>query len=137
MADEYRESTYGYRIAEVYDDWPGVPRDSALAADFLADLAGRGPALELGIGTRRIALLLRERGVEVHGIDASEAIVAKLRGKAGNLIRSASPPNGTSITLLFWAGSPFVLSRRSRRHPHFCFHSCPRGGRQSIPETAQ
>jgi SAM-dependent methyltransferase len=51
--------------------------------DFLAQLAGDGPALELGIGTGRIALPLRERGVAVHGIDLSEAMVARLRAKPG------------------------------------------------------
>jgi SAM-dependent methyltransferase len=53
------------------------------AVDFLAQLAGDGPALELGIGTGRIALPLRDRGVEVHGIDLSEAMVARLRAKPG------------------------------------------------------
>src|SRR5262245_35094916 len=53
------------------------------AVDFLADLAGDGAALELGIGTGRIALPLSQRGVRVHGIDLSEAMVAKLREKPG------------------------------------------------------
>src|SRR5256714_11269448 len=53
------------------------------AADFLAALAGDGAALELGIGTGRIALPLAERGVRVHGIDLSEAMVAQLRAKPG------------------------------------------------------
>jgi SAM-dependent methyltransferase len=51
--------------------------------DFLADLAGDGDALELGIGTGRIALPLAQRGVRVHGIDLSEAMVARLRAKPG------------------------------------------------------
>ena len=50
---------------------------------FLAELAGSGAALELGIGTGRIALPLSERGVRVHGIDISPAMVARLRAKAG------------------------------------------------------
>jgi SAM-dependent methyltransferase len=50
---------------------------------FLAELAGDGAALELGIGTGRIALPLSARGVEVHGIDLSEAMVARLRAKPG------------------------------------------------------
>ncbi|MBA3476435.1 MAG: class I SAM-dependent methyltransferase, partial [Actinobacteria bacterium] len=49
--------------------------------DFLVELAGDGPALELGIGTGRIALPLARRGVRVQGIDLSEAMVAKLRAK--------------------------------------------------------
>ncbi|MET0259965.1 MAG: class I SAM-dependent methyltransferase [Gaiellaceae bacterium] len=53
------------------------------AVDFLAALAGDGRALELGIGTGRIALPLAGRGVEVHGIDLSQAMVARLREKLG------------------------------------------------------
>src|SRR5437016_6609272 len=50
---------------------------------FLADLACGGAALELGIGTGRIALPLAQRGIRVHGIDLSEAMVARLRAKPG------------------------------------------------------
>jgi len=53
------------------------------AVDFLAELAGDGAALELGIGTGRIALPLSARGVRVAGIDLSEAMVARLRAKPG------------------------------------------------------
>jgi SAM-dependent methyltransferase len=53
------------------------------AVAFLAALAGDGPALELGIGTGRIALPLSQRGVKVHGLDLSPAMVARLRGKSG------------------------------------------------------
>ena len=51
--------------------------------DLLADLAGKGRALELGIGTGRIALPLARRGVPVHGIELSNAMAAKLRAKPG------------------------------------------------------
>nr|WP_225952004.1 class I SAM-dependent methyltransferase [Mycobacterium sp. OAS707] len=51
--------------------------------DVLADLAGDGRALEFGIGTGRIAIPLAQRGVEVHGIDMSKAMVARLREKPG------------------------------------------------------
>src|SRR5205823_12366872 len=53
------------------------------AVDFLAGLAGDGAALELGIGTGRIALPLARRGIRVHGIDLSAAMVARLRAKPG------------------------------------------------------
>ena len=56
------------------------PTDSV---DRLAELAGPGPALELGIGTGRVALPLAARGVQVHGVDASEAMVGRLRAKPG------------------------------------------------------
>jgi SAM-dependent methyltransferase len=50
---------------------------------FLADLAGEGAALELGIGTGRVALPLSQRGVRVHGIELSPAMVDELRTKPG------------------------------------------------------
>ena len=53
------------------------------AVDFLAALAGGG-ALEFGIGTGRLALPLRARGVRVHGIELSPAMVSQLRSKAGS-----------------------------------------------------
>lgn len=80
---EYDASTYGEHIAEAYDAWPTVPANADAIADSLAALAGRGPVLELGIGTGRIALPLAGRGLAVHGIDASPAMVAKLRAKPG------------------------------------------------------
>jgi SAM-dependent methyltransferase len=51
--------------------------------DFLVDLAGSGRALELGIGTGRISLPLAQRGVPVHGIELSSAMVERLRAKPG------------------------------------------------------
>ncbi len=53
------------------------------AVTFLSELAGGGRALEFAIGTGRIALPLAQRGVSVHGIDISEAMVAKMRAKPG------------------------------------------------------
>jgi SAM-dependent methyltransferase len=82
---DYDAATYGDRIAEVYDEWFGVPSDTEDSVSFLADLAGPGPALELGIGTGRVALPLVQRGHEVYGIDASEAMVEKLRAKTGDI----------------------------------------------------
>jgi SAM-dependent methyltransferase len=83
--DDYTDATYGERIAYIYDERyrDAFAEDTAAAVAFLKDLAGDGPALELGIGTGRIALPLADAGVEVHGIDASEAMLAKLREKPG------------------------------------------------------
>jgi SAM-dependent methyltransferase len=79
----YEAETYGERIAARYDELY-ADLDPTDAVGTLADLAeGRGPVLELAIGTGRIALPLNERGVEVHGVDASEAMVARLRSKPG------------------------------------------------------
>ena len=80
---EYDASTYGERIADIFDDLYGDIEDAEAIADFLAPLANGGRALELGIGTGRVAIPLAARGVEVHGIDASPAMVAKMRAKPG------------------------------------------------------
>jgi SAM-dependent methyltransferase len=77
---------FGEDVAERYDDgsWEMFsPEVLEPTVDLLAELAGGGRALELGIGTGRVALPLAERGVEVHGIDLSRAMVAKLREKPG------------------------------------------------------
>jgi SAM-dependent methyltransferase len=79
----YDESTYGERIAETYDTRPEIPTDTDDTVAFLAEVAGKGLVLELGIGTGRIALPLARRGLQVSGIDASPAMVAKLRQKPG------------------------------------------------------
>jgi len=67
------------RFDEVYEHLPGADT----TAGTLARLAGKGRALELGIGTGRIALRLAALGTEVHGVDASDAMVAELRRKPG------------------------------------------------------
>lgn len=77
----YDESTYGEAIADVYDATYGGCEEATVR--LLADLARGGRALELGIGTGRVALPLAAAGVEVHGIDASPAMVARLRAKPG------------------------------------------------------
>src|SRR5438067_4420508 len=79
--NEYDESTYGDRIAEVYDEWHAPAPAEMVAA--LKHLAGAGPALELGIGTGRVALPLAAQGLDIHGIDASQLMLAKLRAKPG------------------------------------------------------
>ena len=78
---EYSESTYGERIAEVYDQWYSDFDRSSIST--LVELSQGGRALELGIGTGRIALPLHHAGIEVHGIDASQTMLAKLKTKSG------------------------------------------------------
>ena len=80
------ENHFGEDVAERYDTSLPDMYDPAVldpAVDFLAELARGGAALELGIGTGRIAVPLAQRGIAVHGIDLSEAMVAKLRAKPG------------------------------------------------------
>lgn len=82
----YGAETFGERFADVYDTWYGTKlagETTQESVKVLADLAAGGTALELAIGTGRVALPLAARGLSVHGIDASEAMVAKLRQKPG------------------------------------------------------
>ena len=84
--DDYRAEAYGERWADVYDEWVarfGGQKDPETVAEALAHLAGGGTALELAVGTGRIAVPLARRGVEVHGVDASEDMVSRLRSKPG------------------------------------------------------
>ena len=73
---------YGDRWAAVYDDHHGQI-DPGPAVEFLAGLAGDGRVLELAIGTGRVALPLAARGISVEGVDASAAMVERLRAKPG------------------------------------------------------
>jgi SAM-dependent methyltransferase len=80
------ESYFEGPIAEGFDAiWAETFDPDVLdpVIDFLADLTGDGAALELGIGTGRVALPLRQRGVPVHGIELSAAMAEQLRAKPG------------------------------------------------------
>jgi hypothetical protein len=98
----YEPSTYGDRIAGIYDEL--YPEIDPAAVPLLKELAGRGPALELGIGTGRIALPLQDAGVEVHGIDASQSMLEKLKAK----------PGGERIPITVGDFSSFSLDRQFR-----------------------
>ena len=76
---------FGERVAARYDDDAEIfdPAVVDPVVDLLVELAGNGRALELGIGTGRIALPLAQRGVPVHGIELSKAMAARLRAKPG------------------------------------------------------
>jgi SAM-dependent methyltransferase len=79
------EDYFGERVAERYDEDTEMfdPAVVDPVVDFLVELVGDGAALELGIGTGRIAIPLVKRGISVHGIDLSEAMLARLRAKPG------------------------------------------------------
>jgi SAM-dependent methyltransferase len=80
------EGFFGERVASFYDERSAGMSDPAVVGpvvELLAGFAGDGGALELGIGTGRIALPLAERGVRVAGIDNSEAMLSRLRAKPG------------------------------------------------------
>ena len=80
--ERYGSETYGEQVADLYDDWYGDVSDVAATLEAVAALAGDGPVLELGVGTGRLAVPLAERGLEVHGIDASPAMLERLAAKA-------------------------------------------------------
>ena len=103
--NDYTAATYGDKIADVYDQMYPMRANVRPTVDALAKLAGNGPALELGIGTGRVALPLAERGIEVHGIDASKAIIAKMRAK----------PGGDTIPVTISDFSDFSLKDANRR----------------------
>ncbi|MGY2702727.1 class I SAM-dependent DNA methyltransferase [Nocardioides sp. HB32] len=81
-----RENHFDTEIAERYDEGSAemfAPEVLGPTVDLLAELAGGRPALELAVGTGRVAIPLAQRGVHVHGIELSEAMVAQLRAKPG------------------------------------------------------
>ncbi len=81
MKDYEPIMSFGDEVAKLYRD---LKRGDEIAAvEFLAQLAGDGPALELAIGTGRIALPLAERGMRVDGIDISAAMIDQLRARPG------------------------------------------------------
>jgi Methyltransferase domain len=117
------ENYFSGRAAERYDELHAPMFESEAvdpAVDFLADLAGQGSALELGIGTGRIALPLAQRGVQVHGIELSEDMVAQLRSKPGadaidvTIGDFATTASSTAPTK---SGLPPVAVRARRRRP--------------------
>ena len=82
LPDDY----FGEAVAARYDETAtdmSLPEVVGPVVEFLANLAGEGRALEFGIGTGRIGLPLAERGIPVDGIDLSEAMLKRLRAKAG------------------------------------------------------
>jgi len=82
---QHEDGYFDERVAERYDDDTEIfdPAVVDPVVDFVAEIAGGGRALELGIGTGRIAVPLAQRGVPVHGIELSKAMAARLRAKPG------------------------------------------------------
>src|SRR3954470_13438383 len=81
-----RDNFFDTDVAQRYDEGSAemfAPEVLGPTVDLLAELAGGRPALELAVGTGRVAIPLAQRGVHVHGIELSEAMVAQLRAKPG------------------------------------------------------
>ncbi|MEO8037073.1 MAG: class I SAM-dependent methyltransferase [Acidobacteriota bacterium] len=77
----YDAASYGDGCASFYDQL--YPTVEVALRSALLELAGKGPMLELGIGTGRVALALSSRGASVHGIEASPAMIAVFRARPG------------------------------------------------------
>ena len=104
MAETHFDEWIAQRYAAL---WPELfdPAVVDPAVSFLADLAAGGSALELGIGTGRIALPLNRRGVPVHGIELSAAMVAELRAQPGGSGIGLTVGDFATAT----AGGPYAL----------------------------
>ena len=135
------EDSFAGRVADHYDEAASemfAPEVVDPAVEILAGLAGGGAALELGIGTGRIALPLARRGVEVHGIDLSPDMVAKLREKPGGEAIpvtigdfATTKADGTfSLAYVVWNS---IMNLRTQDAQVACFENAavhlPSGGR--------
>jgi SAM-dependent methyltransferase len=122
----YNIETYGDRVADIYDQLHSSFDEAAVST--LTQLAGNGPVLELGIGTGRVALPLVENGLEVHGIDASAAMISKLRAKPGGdsipvtLGDFADVKADGEFSLIFVVFNTFFLLL-SQKEQLRCFHN--------------
>jgi SAM-dependent methyltransferase len=83
VLEGYGVSSYGDGFADVYDDWYADVSDVDATVEAVAALAAGGAVLELGVGSGRLSLPLAATGLEVHGIDASPAMVERLVAKPG------------------------------------------------------
>ena len=123
-------TSFGPDVARGYDDEPRG--DEAECVDFLARLAGDGSALELAVGTGRIALPLSERGVRVDGIELSPDMVERLRQKTGGADLDVTPGDmaradgpGASYRLVYLVFNTVynILTQEDQVH---CFENAAR-----------
>ena len=105
----YGPHSYGDAFADVYDDWYPAPPDTADSVDLLASLAAGGPVLELGAGTGRLAIPLATTGLDVWGVDASPAMLDRLRAK----------PGGDRVVAVLGDMAALDLSPAGRAAPQF------------------
>ena len=113
--DGYGPSTYGDRFADVYDDWYADVSDVDATVGRVAALAGPGGrVLELGAGSGRLAVPLAARGLDVWAVDASPAMLDRLRARPGG-DRGRTP----SLDDMAELADPGARRRR-RRSPWCC-----------------
>jgi SAM-dependent methyltransferase len=118
--DSFDPASFGDHFAEVYDEMHPALSSSDPMIQALAKLACGGPVLELGVGTGRVALPLSSLGITVHGIEASEKMVARLRAK----------PDGSGI--------PVTMGdfRNVRGADHYSLIFCVQSTFFSLPSQA-
>jgi len=124
-------TSYGEAFADVYDDWYEHISDVDATVAAVADLAGGGPVLELGVGTGRLAVPLAAGGVETWGLDASSPMLGRLRAKpAGTAVRvvqgdMAAPPlrPGPRFAVVFVAYNTF-FNLQTEAAQGACLRSC-------------
>ena len=91
--DGYRPDSYGDGFADVYDDWYAQVTDVDATVARMVEVAGEGGSvLELGVGTGRLAVPMQAAGLRVTGVDASSAMLARLRER--------SSPDGPRIDVV-------------------------------------
>lgn len=123
----YGRATYGESFADVYDRWYTGITDAERTADVIAELAGPGGrVLELAVGTGRLAIAIAGRDVEVHGVDASAAMLARLRERdPAGLVRTIEGdmvddlPDGPFDVALVAYNSLFNLETAERQEACF------------------
>lgn len=81
----FSENTYGDGLAEVYDFMYPVSPDAEAAGRYISDLTGEGTALELGVGTGRVAAFVARNGTKLTGVDASQKMLDKLDERHSSL----------------------------------------------------
>ncbi|NNE11485.1 MAG: class I SAM-dependent methyltransferase, partial [Ilumatobacter sp.] len=130
--DGYDDSTYGDAFADVYDDWYADVSDVTTTVDMLLALAEGGEALELGVGTGRLAVPLarsgRPHGVAVTGVDSSEAMLERLRRRdTDGLVTTALGSMARDLPggpyRLVFAAYNTIFNLRSARDQAACFAS--------------
>ncbi len=124
---QYEDKTYGAKWAPFYDSIYQDVEDSTI--DFLEGYAGSPPrALELAIGTGRVALPLVDRGVEMTGIDISEEMISKLREKPGGEAVKISTGDFADVTvegsfLLVFLGFNTLFALLTQERQITCFQN--------------
>jgi ubiquinone/menaquinone biosynthesis C-methylase UbiE len=99
----YEASSYGDGLADVYDDWYADVSDVAAtvsAIGSLVDEVGGGAVLELGVGSGRLAIPMAAAGIEAHGVDASTAMLDRLRAKPGAAEVQASTADMADLSVV-------------------------------------